>query len=106
MPKYLWEVSYTPDGLAGLMKDGGTGRRAAVQQLIEKLGGRVEVFYFAFGSHDAYATVELPDHRAAAAAALAVNAQGKVQLKTTVLLTPEEIDEATKTNVDYRPPGD
>jgi hypothetical protein len=47
----------------------------------------------------------LPDHRAAAAAGLAVNAEGRVQLKTTVLLTPEEVDEAAKTAVDYRPPG-
>ncbi len=105
MPKYLWQVSYTAEGLKGVMKDGGTGRRAAVQHLTEELGGRVEVFYYTFGPDDAVVIAELPDHKAAAAVGLAVGAAGKAQIRTTVLLTPEEIDEAAKTSVDYRPPG-
>ena len=42
MPKYLFEVKYTPAGAAGLMKDGGTKRRAAAAALVESLGGSME----------------------------------------------------------------
>ena len=40
-----------------------------------------------------------------AAASFAVNASGAVTLKTTVLLTPEEIDKATTIHVSYQPPS-
>jgi uncharacterized protein with GYD domain len=69
------------------------------------LGGKVDSFYFGFGERDAYVVVELPDNEAAAAAALAVNASGGATVKTTVLLTPEQVDEAAKRSTDYRPPG-
>jgi hypothetical protein len=36
---------------------------------------------------------------------LAVNAAGAVRLDTTLLLTPEEFDAASKKSVGYRPPG-
>jgi hypothetical protein len=48
--------------------------------------------------------VDLPDNEAAAAAALAVNAAGGATVQTTVLLTPEQIDDAAERSVDYRPP--
>ncbi len=105
MPKFLWQASYTSEGVQGVLKDGGTGRRAAIEKLVQGLGGRLEAFYFAFGSDDVIVVADLPDQRSAAAVGLTVNAQGRTQLKTTVLLTPEEIDEAVKTTVDYRPPG-
>jgi uncharacterized protein with GYD domain len=69
------------------------------------VGGRVEAFYFAFGEHDAYVIVAVPDIVTATAAALTVNASGAVQVRTTVLITPEEVDQATKKTVQYRPPG-
>jgi uncharacterized protein with GYD domain len=105
MPKYLWQVSYTSDGVKGVLKDGGTGRRAAIQKLAEGLGGRLESFYFAFGSDDVIVIADLPDQKSAAALGLAVNADGHAMLKTVVLLTPEEIDQAAKISIDYRPPG-
>ena len=105
MPKFLWQASYTSEGVRGVLKDGGTARRAAIEKLVEGLGGRLEAFYFAFGSDDVVVIADLPDQRKAAAVGLTVNAQGRTQLKTTVLLTPEDIDEAAKTSVDYRPPG-
>jgi hypothetical protein len=37
--------------------------------------------------------------------ALAVNAAGAAVVRTTVLLTPEEIDQASKKKITYRPPG-
>ena len=49
--------------------------------------------------------VELPDNVSAAAVGLAVSATGLASTKTVVLLTPEEIDRAAKTNVDYKAPG-
>jgi uncharacterized protein with GYD domain len=105
MPKYLWQVSYTPQGVQGLQKEGGVARRAAVQRLVDQAGGKLESFYFAFGEADAYTIAELPDAATAAAVSLAVNALGFVHLRTVPLMTPEEMDTATKKAVDYRPPG-
>lgn len=105
MPKYLFTASYTTDGVKGLVKEGGTGRRDAVAKLAASAGGSVESFYYAFGSDDAFVVVDLPDHEAASAVALTVAASGAVQLRTTVLLTPEEIDAAAGRAVEYRPPG-
>ncbi len=105
MPTYLWQASYTSSGVAGLLKDGGTKRRAAVQQMAEKAGGKLIAMYYAFGEADVYGIVEFPDHATAAAQSLTVNASGAVTVKTTVLLTPEEVDAAAKKSVSYRPPG-
>jgi uncharacterized protein with GYD domain len=105
MPKYLVEASYTREGVAGVQAKGGTSRREAVAATAEGLGGQLECFYFGFGDHDAFVVLDLPDNEAAAAVALAVNAAGGATVKTTVLLTPEQVDEAAKRSVDYRPPG-
>lgn len=105
MAKYLLHVSYTTEGLKGLIKDGGSKRRAAAEEALKSVGGRLEAFYFAFGKHDAYAIADVPDNVSATAAALTVNASGAVQVRTTVLITPEEVDQATKKTVKYRPPG-
>jgi uncharacterized protein with GYD domain len=105
MAKFLIKASYTSEGVKGLLKEGGTGRRAAVDQLVGGLGGKMEAFYYALGDDDALVIVELPDNTAAAAISLAVNAIGAVQIKTVPLLTAEDVDEAAKKSVDYRPPG-
>ena len=104
MPRYLFIGSYTAEGARGVLKDGGTGRRAAVLELMASLGGKVEAYYFAFGSDDVYIIVDLPGPAAAAAASLAVAASGGASLRTVVLLTPEELDAATKLKATYRPP--
>ena len=105
MPKYLIAASYTSEGVKGVQSAGGTSRRQAIADLATGLGGSLESFYFAFGDHDVYTVVDLPDTESAAAVALTVNASGAVTVKTTVLLTPEEVDAAAKKSVDYRPPG-
>jgi uncharacterized protein with GYD domain len=105
MPKFMVKASYTAEGTRGLIKDGGTGRRAAVQKLIESLGGKVEAFYFAYGEHDAYVIADFPDAAAGLAVSLAVNASGAVRLSTIPLITPEELDAASKRSVAYRAPG-
>lgn len=105
MPKYLIQGNYVGDGIGGLLADGGTGRRAAVEALAESLGATVESVYYAFGETDVYVVIDAPDNVTVAAAALAASASGAVAAKTTVLLTPEEIDEAAKKTPQYRPPG-
>lgn len=105
MPKYLVRANYKADGVKGLLKDGGTARRNAVEQMAAGFGGRVEAFYFAFGDTDAFVVVDAPDNVTAAAVALAVNSSGAVTATTTPLLTPEEVDQATKKSVKYRAPG-
>jgi uncharacterized protein with GYD domain len=105
MPKYLFEGSYTVEGAKGLIKDGGSKRRAAIEALVRGLGGRVEAFYFSYGKNDAIVIVDLPDSASATAASLTVGASGAARVKTTVLITPEEVDQAVKKTAQYRAPG-
>ena len=133
MAKYLAQISYTAEGAKGLLKEGGTKRLEAVEQLTKELrttsepvqppvlmsfcsmealdhlvkgvGGTLEAFYYAFGDHDLIIIADLPDNASAAALSLVVSASGASKVKTTVLLTPVEIDQATKKSFHYRPPG-
>jgi uncharacterized protein with GYD domain len=105
MPKFLFEASYTLDGVKGVQGAGGSSRREAVAQVAESVGGRLESFYFAFGERDAFVIAELPDNESAAAVALTVNGAGGATVRTVVLLTPDEVDAAAKRSVDYQPPG-
>jgi uncharacterized protein with GYD domain len=102
MPRFLFEASYTVEGLKGLRRQGGSGRREAVAKAAQSVGGRLEHFYFAFGDHDAFAVADLPNNESAAAFALAVSEAGGANVRTVVLLTPEEVDAAAKRSVEYR----
>jgi uncharacterized protein with GYD domain len=105
MPKYLVQANYVGEGIKGLLKEGGSGRRTAVEKLFGSVGGRVEAFYYAFGDTDVFIIADVPDNVTAAALSLTVNAAGAATAKVTVLLTAEEIDAATKKTPLYRPPG-
>ena len=105
LAKYLIEANYVGEGIKGLLKDGGTVRRATVEKLVKSLGGTIEAFYYALGETDLYVIVDLPDHASVTALALTVTATGTVTLKTTVLLTPQDIDAASKKTPSYRAPG-
>jgi uncharacterized protein with GYD domain len=105
MVKVLWQGTYTGEGVKGLLKEGGTGRRKAVEQLVKSAGGQLEALYWGFGENDVYVIADMPDHAAAAALSLAVAGAGAVRLNTVVLLTAEEVDAATKQSLDYRAPG-
>ena len=105
MAKYLIQGNYVGEGVKGLLKEGGTSRRAAIEELVSSLGGSVEAVYYAFGDTDAFVIIDMPDHASVTAAALMASACGAVTVKTTVLMTPEEIDEAAKKSPTYRPPG-
>lgn len=105
MPKYLFQASYTAQGVAGIRQGGGSSRVDAITATVEGVGGRVESVYFSFGDDDLIAVFDLPNNEAATAISLTVNATGAVSVKTTVLITPEELDAAARLSVDYRPPG-
>jgi uncharacterized protein with GYD domain len=105
MPKYLFQANYVGEGVKGLLKEGGSSRRAAVEKAAQSLGGTLEAFYYAFGDTDAYVVVDLPDNATATALALTVNSSGVTVVKTTVLMTPEDVDAAVKKSPSYRAPG-
>ena len=106
MAKYLIEASYTTEGVRGLLKDGGTKRREAIQTAVKQAGGKLEGFYFGFGGTDAFVLVDRIDNETAAAIALTVASSGAVHTKTTVLLTPADVDKACKKTIKYRAPGE
>jgi uncharacterized protein with GYD domain len=106
MPKFLVQASYTSEGTSGLLKSSGAARRAAVEELIGSMGGKLEAFYFTFGQDDAILIVDLPDNEAALSIGFAVRASGMVQSKTTLLASIDEVDRAVKRHhAAYRPPG-
>jgi uncharacterized protein with GYD domain len=105
MGKYLFEVSYSQDGVKGVLKEGGSSRVTTIEKLVKAHGGKVEAFYFAFGGADAYLIVDLPSAVETAAISLSVSGSGAATVKTIVLLTPAEVDSAAKIKVDYRAPG-
>jgi uncharacterized protein with GYD domain len=92
--------------MKGVLKEGGTSRREMIEKLAANMGGSIESFHFGFGETDAYIIGEFPSNADVAAVAMTVGAAGKATVRTTVLLTPEEVDQATKKSVDYRAPGE
>ena len=105
MAAFMVQFSYTEQGAKGLLKEGGSKRRDATEQLIKSMGDKLVAYYFAFGEYDGIAIVEGVDNIDVAAAALIVGASGAVRTKTTVLMTPDEVDKATRKSGNYRPPG-
>lgn len=105
MAKYLITASYTGKGVEGLIREGGSRRREAVEQMLQGLGGKLESFYYAFGESDVFAIIDVPDAVTASAVSLTINSTGAVEVSTTPLITPEEIDEACKKSVTFRAPG-
>ncbi len=105
MPKYLFTGSFAAEGAKGVLAEGGSKRRTAVQQLFASVGGTLESYHFAFGSNDYFIIGDLPGNEAAAAVALTTSATGTVHTRTVVLLTPEELDGASQVSATYRAPG-
>lgn len=107
MPHYLLTGSYTSDGAKALLSEGGTSRKAQATALVKSLGGTVECFYFAYGSDDVVAVIDMPDGASATAASLTVSSSGKVSVRLTPLITPEEVDAASQKSkgATYRAPG-
>jgi uncharacterized protein with GYD domain len=105
MAKYLLQVSYTASGAQGVMKEGGSSRRDMIAKLTADAGGTLDEFYFAFGEDDVICIVDAPDHATMAAFSMTVGGSGAASVRTTVLLTPEEIDRAANQSIAYRAPG-
>ncbi len=105
MAKYLIRGSYTAEGAKGLIKEGGTGRKAAVQKALDGLGGKIDAFYFTFGTDDVIVICDIPDAISGLALSLAVNASGAVKISTAPLFSVDEVDAASKKAISYRPAG-
>ena len=105
MGKYMLRANYTHTGLAGLLKEGGSGRRDALSRAVESVGGTLESFYYVFGDRDLLMIADFPSDAAAAAVSLTVGGAGALEVDITVLVSPEVIDEAVQMSVPYRVPG-
>jgi uncharacterized protein with GYD domain len=96
MAHYLLQVAYTPQAWAALIKNP-QDRVEALKPVLDKMGGKFESAYFAFGEYDIVAILQMPGNVDAAAFALAAAAGGAVKaLKTTPLLSTAEGLEAMK----------
>ena len=105
MPKYLAIITYTAEGLKGLMDKGGTARVEASREFVASAGGTLESFHFALGGDDAYLVCDLPDNAAAAATAIYAAATGMVVNRMVPLLTADEVDRAVSARLPYKAPG-
>lgn len=106
MPKYLLKVNYSSEGIQGVMRDGGTARRAIAEDLVKGVGGSLESFHFAFGDTDAFVICDVPSNQAAATVAMTVSASGRVAITTVPLLTVDEVDAiSAERTLTYSPPG-
>jgi uncharacterized protein with GYD domain len=105
MPKYLFEASYTAEGIKGLEKDKASGRKAALSKAVESLGGKLEALYWVFGERDWVLIADLPDNASATAFSFAVSGSGLLRVGTTPLVTAEETDKAFQKKVNFQPPG-
>jgi uncharacterized protein with GYD domain len=88
-----------------LLEEGGSKRRVMVEKLAEEMGGKLEVFYYAFGSDDFVIILDLPSNIDMAATAIVAQASGMVKSRVTVLMAPEDVDQAVQRKVDFRPPS-
>ena len=105
MAKYMVLGNYNAQGAAGLIAQGGSARVNAIKALCKQIGGKLESCYFSFGDYDIVAVIEAPDNVSMTAASLAVAASGIVSMKTIVLLSAKEMDEAATKVPGYKPPG-
>jgi uncharacterized protein with GYD domain len=105
MAKYLFEANYVGEGIKGLMREGGSKRRDALVDALKTVGGSLECFYYAFGETDVLGVFEVPEPSDAAALSLMINATGSVSVRLKPLMTPEDLDDASKKTPSYRAPG-
>jgi len=107
MADYLLQISYSKSAWAAMIKKP-ENRAEAVRKVVEKLGGKLGGFWFAFGDHDLIGMIEMPDAVGAAAFAMAISAGGACdKVKTTPLMSLEDAMQAMKKagNSGYKPVG-
>jgi len=107
MPQYLFQVAYTPDAWAAMVKSP-QNRLDAVRPVVQKLGGKIEGGWLSFGEYDVAVICELPNNVSAAALSMAASAGGAIKaVKTTPLMSIDEAMEAMRKagGAGYRPPS-
>jgi uncharacterized protein with GYD domain len=77
MARFLYKVSYSKEGMQGVMKEGAANRRTFIEKMAAEMGGSVTSF----------------------------EASGTGSMETVVLLSAEDVDRAIAMNVPYRAPG-
>ena len=106
MPKFMYSGSYTAEGAAGVLKEGGTARRDEAERIAEAFGGTLEAYYWCYGQTDFMCIMDVPDNIKITAFSLAVGASGVFNGKLTPLITVEEMDEIANADLgDFRLPG-
>jgi len=106
MATYLTAFKHAPDTWARLAANP-VDRRESLGPVIEKMGGRLLGYWYAFGDVDGYALIEAPDDVSVASLMVKVSASGALSVSTTKLMTVEEALQAFRRagDIDYRPPG-
>jgi uncharacterized protein with GYD domain len=107
MAYFLYQAAYTSESWANQMKHP-KRREDALRPVIEKLGGSLEAFWYAFGEYDVIAICKMPDSVSASAFSLAASAGGAVKsIKTTPLISSDEMIASLRKSVEcgYKPPG-
>jgi uncharacterized protein with GYD domain len=107
MPVYMIQAAYTGEAWSRLVQRP-ENRMDALRPVVEKLGGQLLAWYYAFGDYDVVVLVDLPGNVNAAAASMAVAAGGAVKaFKTTPLISPDDGFDAMlmAQGAGYRPPG-
>ena len=84
--RVMYLATYSPSAVKGLID--GSDRVAAGKKLFGSVGGKLVDVMFTRGEYDVVATVDMPDQKAAAAAAVAARASGAF----TKLVVLEELD--------------
>jgi uncharacterized protein with GYD domain len=107
MGYYMFQVAYIPEAVAGMIRKP-EDRSVAVKAVVEKIGGKLEGIWFAFGEYDAVVIVQLPDNVSAVASAMVAASTGQFKaFKTTPLITMQESMEAMKKGggIQFKAPG-
>ena len=107
MAYFLLQAAYTPEAWANLTRNP-QDREQTLRPVVERLGGRIQGFWWSFGEYDAIVLAEMPDNVSAAAFSIAASASGALKAaRTTPLLSIEEGIGAMRmaTEAGYRPPG-
>lgn len=107
MPYYMLQAAYTPEAWGAMVKNP-QNRMEAIRPTVEKLGGKIEGGWLAFGEYDVVLICQMPNNVSAAAFSMVGAAGGAVRaVKTTPLMTTEEAMEAMRKagGVSYRPPS-
>ena len=106
MARYMIHASYSTQGMSDLVNNP-QDRAANLRPVIERMGGKMESFDYAFGDFDAVVIVDMPDNTAVASVAMAVGASGAISSIKTTLIPMEEAMQAMRQaiGVGYRGPG-